>query len=192
LICDDAPQFKQLTKYLGLCWIHDGRHYKKLTPIFKCHQQTLDDFIKRYWNYYHQLLDYTKTPNPSKSITLAKEFDDLFNAHTDYEQLNNRIAKTLAKREELLLALKFPQLPLHNNASELAARVQARYRDISLHTMSQKGTKIKDTIMTISQTAKKLGVRTYEYIYDRVSGHNNMTSLAQLIKEDSSGYVPEI
>ncbi|MCF6318799.1 MAG: hypothetical protein L3J83_05920, partial [Proteobacteria bacterium] len=63
---------------------------------------------------------------------------------------------------------------------------------ISLHTMSQKGTKIKDTIMTISQTAKKLGVRTYEYIYDRVSGRNNMTSLAQLIKEDSSGYVPEI
>ncbi|VAW36233.1 hypothetical protein MNBD_GAMMA01-1047, partial [hydrothermal vent metagenome] len=103
LICDDAPQFKQLTKYLGLCWIHDGRHYKKLTPIFKCHQQALDDFIKRYWDYYHQLLDYTKAPNPCQSIRLAKEFDDLFNTHTDYEQLNNRIAKTLAKREELLL-----------------------------------------------------------------------------------------
>ena len=192
LICDDAPQFKQLTKYLGLCWIHDGRHYKKLTPIFKCHQQTLDDFIKRYWKYYHQLLDYTKTSDPSKSITLAKEFDDLFNAHTSYEQLNDRIAKTLAKREELLLALKFPQLPLHNNASELAARVQARYRDISLHTMSQKGTKIKDSIMTISQTAKKLGVRTYEYLYDRVSGQYNMASLAHLIKEDSSNCVSVI
>jgi len=192
LICDDAPQFKQLTKYLGLCWIHDGRHYKKLTPIFKCHQQTLDDFIKKYWNYYHQLLDYTKAPNPSKSIALAKEFDDLFNAHTDYEQLNDRIAKTLAKRKELLLVLKFPQLPLHNNASELAARVQARYRDISLHTMSQKGTKIKDSIMTISQTAKKLGVRTYEYLYDRVSGKYSMPSLAQLIKEDSSDCVSVI
>ena len=192
LICDDAPQFKQLTKYLGLCWIHDGRHYKKLTPVFKCHQQTLDNFIKRYWNYYHQLLDYTKTPYPSKSIRLAKEFNELFNAHTDYEQLNDRLAKTLAKRENLLLALKFPQIPLHNNASELAARVQARYRDISLHNMSEKGTKIKDSIMTISQTAKKLGVRTYEYLYDRVSGRYNMTPLAQLIKEDSSDCVSVI
>jgi hypothetical protein len=73
---------------------------------------------------------------------------------------------------------------------ELAARVQARYRDISLHTMSEKGTKIKDTIMTISQTAKKLGVRTYEYLYDRVSGHYNMTSLSQLIAVNSSDYVP--
>ena len=189
LICDDAPQFKQLTKYLGLCWIHDGRHYKKLTPIFKCHQQTLDNFLKRYWDYYHQLLDYTKTPSPSKSIRLAKEFDELFNTHTDYEQLNDRIAKTMAKREELLLALKFPQLPLHNNASELAARVQARHRDISFHTMSRKGTEIKDSIMTISQTAKKLGVRTYEYLYDRISGRYNMVSLAQLIKEDSSDCV---
>ncbi|NQU33329.1 MAG: hypothetical protein HQ521_08855 [Bacteroidetes bacterium] len=161
LICDDAPQFKQLTKHLGLCWIHDGRHYKK-------------------------------APNPEKYIRLAKDFDELFHTQTDYEQLNDRIAKTLAKREELLLALKYPQLPLHNNASELAARVQARYRDISLHTMSEKGTKIKDTIMTISQTAKKLGVRTYEYLYDRVSGQYNMPSLAQLIEENSSDYVPVI
>jgi len=116
----------------------------------------------------------------------------LFNAHTDYEQLNDRIVKRLAKREELLLALKFPQLPLHNNASELAVRVEARYRDISLHTMSEKGAKIEDLIMAISQTAKKLGVRTYEYLYDRVYGHYNMVSLAQLIKEGSSDYVPVI
>ncbi len=81
--------------------------------------------------------------------------------------------------------MKFPELPLHNNESELAARVQARLRDVSFHTMSEKGTKIKDTFMTISQTAKKLGVRTYEYIYDRVSGKNKLPSLAQLIEQKS-------
>jgi hypothetical protein len=48
--------------------------------------------------------------------------------------LNERIAKTLVKRAELLVSLEQPQLPLHNNASELAARVQARARDVSLHT----------------------------------------------------------
>ena len=32
LLADDAPQFKLLTLYLALCWIHDARHYKKLKP----------------------------------------------------------------------------------------------------------------------------------------------------------------
>src|SRR4028119_239000 len=32
LVCDDAPQFKLLTDDLALCWVHEGRHYKKLSP----------------------------------------------------------------------------------------------------------------------------------------------------------------
>ena len=32
LLCDDAPQFNWVTEQLALCWIHEGRHYKKLTP----------------------------------------------------------------------------------------------------------------------------------------------------------------
>ena len=87
----------------------------------------------------------------------------------------------------MLLVLDHPELPLHNNASELAARVQARKRDVSLHTMSKAGTEAKDTFMTISQTAKKLGVRTYEYIRDRVSGELKLPSLAQLIRENNIG-----
>jgi hypothetical protein len=185
LVCDDAPQFKQLTKHLALCWIHDGRHYKKLTPLINRHQMILDEFITQYWVYYHQLLDYKEAPDPNKYKQLSEEFDNVFSTQTDYEQLNDRIAKTLAKKKELLLVLEYPELPLHNNESELAARVQARVRDISLHTMSEKGTKIKDTFMTISQTARKLGVRTYEYIYDRVSGENKLPSLAQLIEQKS-------
>jgi len=30
LLSDDAPQFKLLIEEQALCWIHDGRHYKKL------------------------------------------------------------------------------------------------------------------------------------------------------------------
>jgi hypothetical protein len=186
LVCDDAPQFKLLTKYLALCWIHDGRHYKKLNPVIQQHKRILNEFITRYWVYYHKLLDYKEAPDPNKYQQLSQEFDDLFSTQTGYEQLNDRIAKTLAKKEQLLLVLDFPELPLHNNESELAARVQARIRDVSLHTMSKKGTEVKDTFMTISQTAKKLGVRTYEYIYDRVSEKYELPSLAQLIEQKST------
>ena len=30
LIVDDAPQFKLITELLALCWVHEGRHYKKI------------------------------------------------------------------------------------------------------------------------------------------------------------------
>lgn len=185
LVCDDAPQFKRLTQNLALCWVHDGRHYKKLLPIVAQHKAILKDFLGQYWDFYHELNAYKQAPTATQAALLAKTFDELFSTKTDYEQLNDRIAKTLAKRTELLLVLDHPELPLHNNESELAARVQARARDVSLHTKSDKGTKIKDTMMTISQTAKKLGIRTYEYIYDRVSGNFKLPSLAQVILEKS-------
>jgi hypothetical protein len=57
---------------------------------------------------------------------------------------------------------------LHNNQSELGARVEVRFRDVSLQTRSPKGTKAKDTFFTIIQTAKKLGVNPYAYILDSV------------------------
>ena len=187
LMCDDAPQFKLLTEELTLCWIHDGRHYKKLNPVVPVHDTLRDEFLTKYWLYYHKLQEYKEAPDPNRAIELAQQFDELFVTETGYQQLDERIAKTHAKGKELLLVLKYPELPLHNNASELGARVQARARDISLHTMSEDGTKIKDTFMTISQTAKKLGVRTYDYIRDRVSGELKLPPIAQLIHEKSQG-----
>ena len=185
LMCDNAPQFKLLTEELTLCWIHDGRHYKKLNPVVPQHKTLRDDFLTQYWLYYQTLKDYKEAPDPNKAIEIKQQFDALFSTQTGYQQLDERIAKTYAKKKELLLSLKYPELPLHNNASELSARVQARARDVSLHTMSENGTKIKDTFMTISQTAKKLKLRTYDYIRDRVSGEFKLPSLAQLIEEKS-------
>ena len=187
LLVDDAPQFRQITKYLALCWVHDGRHYKKLRPVVYLHQQLLENFLTRYWNYYHELLDYKMNPTPALAETLEKSFDSLFSTITGYEALDERIAKTKLKKESLLLVLKHPALPLHNNASELGARAQARYRDISFHTMSEAGTQAKDTFMTIVETAKKLTVNTYHYFYDRISQTYAMPSLASLIEEKSRG-----
>jgi hypothetical protein len=181
LLADDAPQFKLLTEYMGLCWVHDGRHYKKLCPILQIHQQIVADFRGQYWEYYTELLKYKRDPDPDKKVWLLAQFDELFSTITDYEDLNERISKTLAKKIELLRVLELPQLPLHNNAAELGARTQARARDISFQTRTDAGTKIKDSFMSLNETAKKLGVSFYDYVYDRVSGKFNMPSLADVI-----------
>jgi hypothetical protein len=74
---------------------------------------------------------------------------------------------------------------LHNNDSELGARVEKRRQDVSLQTKSDEGTKAKDSFLTITQTAKKLGVNAYKYIYDRISKTFSMPSLADLILQKS-------
>jgi len=56
------------------------------------------------------------------------------------------------------MTLKHPEVPLHNNESELGARAQVRRRDVSLHTMTEDGTKANDTFLTIVEAAKKLDV----------------------------------
>ena len=112
---------------------------------------------------------------------LSSEFDNLFSTKTGYDALDDRIEKTKNKKKELLLVLKYPWLPLHNNDAELGVRVEKRRQDVSLQTKSNDGTTAKDSFLTITQTAKKLGVNAYEYICDRVSKTFSMPALSDLI-----------
>lgn len=186
LVCDDAPQYKLLAVLVALCWIHEGRHYKKLNPLFKHHRKLLDKFIADFWAFYHELLAYKKDPDPLKAVELEAQFKALTATVTGYKDLDKRIAKTKRKKESLLAVLKRPDLPLHNNQSELGARVEVRFRDVSLQTRSSKGTKAKDTFFTIIQTAKKLGVNPYAYILDRVTKRFEMDSLANIIRRKAN------
>jgi hypothetical protein len=186
LICDDAPQFNKISPYKMLCWIHEGRHYKKLDPVVCKHAKILDVFIEKFWDYYELLSAYRENPSVESSLRLTQEFDNLFSTVTGYAALDDRISKTLAKKTPLLSVLEFPFLPLHNNPAELGARVQARIRDINLQTITENGTRSKDTFATIVQTAKKLGVNIYNYIYDRISGKFHEPSLASLIMAKSN------
>ncbi len=190
LLTDDAPQYKKITELLALCWIHDARHYKKLKPVVPRYRRAHKAFLTRYWDYYRLLLAYKEKPNAARAESLIADFDGLFSTTTGYERLDERIARTRQKKETLLLVLEHPNLPLHNNASELGARAQARYRDISFHTMSEKGTQAHDTFMTLVETAKKLSVNTYQYFYDRITQRYEMPALASLIMANAEIAAP--
>lgn len=191
LISDDAPQFQYITQYQALCWIHEGRHYKKLTPFVEHHRQLLEDFQKQFWTFYQQLQSYQENPSRPEADRLRIEFDTLFSKTTGYEALDQRLAKTLAKKDRLLTVLDQPQLPLHNNPAELAARQRVRKRDISFGPRTSDGAAAWDTFMTLSETAKKLGVSFYAYIHDRVSGDHSLPSLASLIQQRSVSELPQ-
>jgi len=182
LVCDDAPQFNWLSRGMMLCWVHAGRPLKKLIPIVALHREQLANFLKQFWVYYHQLLAYAQKPTAEESARLETEFDALFSTHTGYDELDQRIAKTREKKANLLLVLKYPELPLHNNAAELGVRQRVRKRDVSFGPRTQDGVRAWDTFATLAATAKKLGVSFYRYLHDRISGKNQIPPLAVLVE----------
>jgi len=186
LVCDDARQFKSITDHLALCWIHAGRHYEKLSPVVSRHADLLDAFQERYWDYYAALQRYRDGPTAAEADRLRLEFDELFATRTGYDALDDRIAKTATKKHELLTVLDHPEVPLHNNASELGARVSARRRDVSLHSRSIRGARAMDIFTTLVQTCKKLGISAYAYLSDRLRRRNAMPSLAASIRTAAS------
>jgi hypothetical protein len=183
LVCDDAGQFKLLTDKLALCWIHDGRHYERLSPVVARHAKLWAEFVERYWDYYARLQDYRAGPTTELADHLRLQFDELFSTRTGYAALDDRIAKTEANKDALLTVLTVPEVPLHNNASELGARVSARRRDVSLHSRSERGARAMDIFTTLVQTAKKVSVSAYAYLRDRLSLRFEMPSLAQSIHQ---------
>jgi len=190
LISNDAPQFRYITAEHLLCWVHEGRHYKKLMPVVDYHRQLLDDLLKQFWEFYHKLQAYRSQPSEQQAAVLTQEFDTLFSTVTGYNDLDKRIAKTKAKKDRLLKVLQYPEIPLHNNPAELAARRRVRKRDISFGPRTQDGLAAWDTFMTLVATAKKLGVSFYAYVFDRVAEVHALPSFAEIIQQQTPAYHP--
>ena len=132
-----------------MCWIHEGRHYKKLNPLVAYHQKLLDNFLTDFWNYYRELLAYRDAPSPQAAEKLRAEFYHLFDSETGYQQLDERKRLTATKISELLLVLEHPELPLHNNPAELGARTMVQRRNISYATQTSEGTKAYGTFLCL-------------------------------------------
>lgn len=189
LLSDDAAVYHLLTDEHALCWIHDARHYTKLTPVVPFHCALLASFRTAYWDYYRQLVAYRTAPSAAERARLRARFDELFSRRTGYLALDERIAKTWANQELLLLVLDHPDLPLHNNAMELAARRRVRKRDVSFGPQSRAGAQAWDTFQTIIATATKLGVRVYTYFLERLLAPATTPTLADHIRERTGAAV---
>jgi Transposase IS66 family len=181
LVCDDAPQFRAITEELALCWIHEGRHFKQLTPWLPQPRAALADILDQFWTYYRELLAYRDYPTPDERARLDARFDALFGTTTGYADLDRRLALTREKKPELLLVLDHPELPLHNNPAELGARQRVRKRDVSFGPRSPAGSAAWDTFMTLAATTRKLGLDFAAYLRDRFTRAGQIPPLADLI-----------
>lgn len=186
LICDDAKQFHKVTDVRGLCWVHEERHFKKLTPIVKSNIEILRFKRGEIWDYYDELLEYKENPTKDKKEELNKKFDEIFSEVTGFIELDQRLKLSLEKKEFLLAVLDYPEIPLHNNLSENGIRIGVKKRKISGGTRSLEGTTAWENNMTILSTCKKLGVKYYQYLKDLFSKKMKLPRLADLIKKEKN------
>ncbi len=186
ILSDDAKQYLGIAIWHALCWVHEIRLYKKLNPVIDFHRFLLEKFISDLWNYYDKLNEYRDKPDESVKEELETEFDLLFSKKTGYDELDKRIALTRDKKDKLLLVLKFPEIPLHNNPAELALREGVVKRKISNGTRSDDGKAAWENMMSIMDTCRKHGISFFDYIKDIFSGKREMTRLSVLIAQKAS------
>ena len=188
LVADDAGQFHNQTQHRGLCWIHEARHYEKLSPVIPIHQQWLEQFLEDFWVYYYKLKNYRQSSpeqRQQQKLPLSEEFDRLFSQVTGYDDLDHRLTLTRQKKPYLLLVLEFPEVPLDNNEAERALREYVVKRKISNGTRTEAGTQAWEIFLALVDTCRKLGVNFYQYILDRISQTFEMPALATLILQKS-------
>ena len=183
LLTDDAAQYRLVTAEHALCWVHEGRHYKKLIAHVPLHRALLADFRADFWTFYREVNAYRAQPTPAEAERLEQRFDTLFSRTTGFHLLDHRLALTRDKKAELLLVLQHPELPLHNNPAELAARQRVRKRDVSFGPKSAAGAKVWDTCMTLAATTQQLGISFFAYLQDRLHQAGRIPPLADLIRE---------
>jgi hypothetical protein len=183
LVCDDAAAFRLVTDDLALCWVHEGRHYTKLVAYLDIHRRLLDTVRDQFWTYYRELGAYREHPTTAERMRLTARFEALFGQVTGFRLLDERLAKTRDKQASLLRVLEHPELPLHNNPAELAARRRVRKRDASFGPRSVAGLRAWDTFQTLAATTQQLGVSFLAYLTDRWTQAGRIPPLADILRQ---------
>ena len=183
LISDDAGQFKILGLFHGLCWLHAERSLTKLLPMNRRDRAAVERVRDAVWKYYQRLRKYRETPTPQRKAALERDFDRLFTQRTGFVDLNEALRRIHAKRDDLLLVLDRPEIPLHNNLSEGDIREWAKKRKISAGTRSEVGRRCRDTFISLKKTCRKLGVSFWRYLQDRIYGKHEVAPLPDLIRQ---------
>lgn len=186
LISDDAAQFKVLSFLHGLCWVHMERHVNQLLPLTDAERTAHAAAREAIWNYYQRLKAYRDTPTPQRRGRLERDFDRLFLQATGWSELDAALQKIHGKKEQLLVVLEHPEIPLHNNPSENDIRQYVKKRKISAGTRSDAGRRCRDTFLSLKTTCRKLGVTFWRYLQDRIQGLHVIPPLGELIRQKAT------
>ena len=180
---DGARQF-DVFKH-SQCWIHAERGLAKVHPVND--QQAMAQKWCRtwFWAIYDDLKAFKAKPDAEKALKVWLGFHMLIQTRTSCEPLQEALSGLALIKEELLLVLKDPNLPLHNNLSESQIREYTKRRKISGGTRSNAGRQCRDTFASLKKTCRLYGLSFWDYLTDRLTGSGLFPRLANLIEKAS-------
>jgi Transposase IS66 family len=180
VLSDGAPQFVILV-HAG-CWIHAERPLAKLVPHNDEHRAAIERIRQQIWELYQDLKAYREQPDAGQRPVLTARFDALVEQRTGYPSIDGPLKEMRDHQADLLRVLDRPEVPLHNNGSESDIREFVKRRKISGGTRSASGRRCRDTFASLKKTCRKLSVRFWDYLQDRVRGLGKIPRLADLIR----------
>ncbi len=186
ILSDDAGQFD--VGHHALCWVHAERLVHQLDAVTQHRQQAKERIQARIWWLYADLKGYRRDPTPEAKRALRARFNRLFKTRTGFVTLDRLLARLQANRDELLLVLEHPDLPLNTNDAENDIRCQVTRRKISGGTKSEAGRDCRDAFLGLMKTCHKLGISFWDYLGCRLSvpGAPNVAPLPKLISKPAT------
>lgn len=179
IISDDAGQFNILIH--ALCWIHADRVFQRILPVSEKHVAKLEWVHSEIWDIFSDLKQYKEQQDPDLKVAIKIRFDELCSTQTSFATLDLALKRLARNKDELLLVLERPDIPLHNNLSERDIREYVIKRKISGSTRSENGRRCRDTFVSLKKTCKKQGISFWEFLRDRIRKQNRVPYLPDLL-----------
>jgi hypothetical protein len=182
VVSDEAGQFR--VGRHALCWVHAERLVHKLIPRNEPQRRAVEFVRQLIWWFYADLKAYQRDPCPKRRAALRARFDRIFRRTTGFVALDRLLARLHGRKEELLLVLDRPEVPLHTNGSENDLRGHVIKRKISGGTQSEAGRRARDALLGLLKTCRKLGVACFAYLGARlgVPGAPAVAPLPDLVR----------
>jgi Transposase IS66 family len=166
VLSDDAGQFA-IDRH-ALCWVHAERLVHKLDTFTEPQHAAQQRQRSLIWWFYADLKAYRLAPDKARRSALRARFDRIFSRRTGFATLDRLLERLRANKEELLVVLDRPEVPLHTNGSERDLRPQVTRRKISGGTRSDQGRRCRDAFAGLRLTCAKLGVCFWNYLGHRL------------------------
>ena len=182
VLSDGAGQFN--VGQHALCWVHAERLVHKLDTFTDKHRAAQALIRRLIWRLYAALKAYRRKPSRRRRIALRAWFDRIFRRRTGFVTLDRLLARLHANKDEMLMVLERPEIPLHTNGSENDIRCQVTRRKVSAGTRSNLGRDCRDAFLGLAKTCMKQGIAFWDYLGDRfnIPGHRDVPPLADYIR----------
>jgi hypothetical protein len=177
LLSDRAGQFSILN-HAG-CWVHMERPLRKIPITNHVIEEDLKGLRGLIWETYRKLKEVVVKGTGREEVEAL--YDKIVSTTSSSPQITEVVRNFRNYREELLKALDYPSVPLHNNGSEQSIREMVKRRDVSGSTQSEEGQKFRDGLATLKQTCRKLGLSLYNFVHQHFRG--NAPDLSDLVRQ---------